>query len=78
MKVMTMLWPGGVRFVMGGWQGVVATLMVSRRGSVRTALFREGRPNRTKHWTPKRDHRRRMVRVEAYRRQHPTTSERTR
>lgn len=67
MKVVTMPSPAGVRAIIWAWSGGIGWVMVSRRGTVRTALFVNGRPQRTKHWTARRDHRRRMERVAALR-----------
>lgn len=65
-KVKTLRLPRlGIIFVMGSlWRGHVATLAITRSGSVNTNLVREGHPIRSKHWTAKRDHRKRMERWE--------------
>jgi hypothetical protein len=64
MKVMTLTMLGKVRIVMFGNKGWVGTATISRSGSVSTSLHRSGRPQRQKNWTAKRDHRKRMERLE--------------
>lgn len=63
-QVNTVLFPNNCRFVMFGTRSWIGWLMVSRKGTVRTALMLP-ESKRSKHWTRARDHRRRVARAEA-------------